>query len=253
MRFLPLKKTVAWVLLAVSASGTGAQDLNGLLRNLTSRVTGIKDITSALQSLTEVTQGKALPGAQPPADAQGRVILYRTAWCGYCKRAASHMQQRGIAFLERDIESDPAIRAEYNRYGGTGGVPLMVFGQNTMAGFAAAEFDRVYADFQRSGAAAAPTAGVTPHDPIGAVATPAAAARPAPGAEARASLQAGDSLVGKINAVPVYPESSRSSRVLTRLAKADEVVYMGDESNGFYRVTTSSGEGWVDKLLVRKP
>jgi hypothetical protein len=31
------------------------------------------------------------------------------------------------------------------------------------------------------------------------------------------------------------------------------VFYMGDEREGFYRVTTRKGEGWVDILLLKKP
>ena len=31
------------------------------------------------------------------------------------------------------------------------------------------------------------------------------------------------------------------------------MIYMGEEREGLYRVTTPQGEGWVDKLLVKKP
>ena len=247
---------VLLLVLSASALPGRAQDIGGLLRSLTSQVTGVRDAATALRSITEVTLGTVLPGAEMPVDPQGRVLLYRAPWCGFCKRAAAHMQQRGIAFLERDIESDPAIKAEYTRYGGTRGVPLIVFGQKTMMGFAPADFDRAYADFQQTGAAAAPVAAATARDTVGTLDTIApsgAALRPTTIPEARAALQAGDALTGKINGVPVYAQPSKSERVLARLGKADEAVYMGEERHGFYRVTAPSGEGWVDKLLVRKP
>lgn len=232
-------RLAAAILIAGAALTASAQDIGGLIRGITSKVTGaqssVQDVMGALRSITEVTQGKLLPGMQPPPDSQGRVVLYSTSWCGYCKRAVAHMQQRGVAFVERNIEGDKAVRAEYTSYGGKGGVPLLVLGQKTIFGFSPESFDAAYADF-------APSAGTS------ATASPS----PSPSPQ-KSALQAGEALTGKINAVPIYSEAGKSARVLTRLGKADEVIYMGEESNGFYRVTTPAGEGWVDKLLVRRP
>lgn len=44
-----------------------------------------------------------------PADA---VILYSTSWCSVCRRARAWLEQRGTAFVEKDIEKDPAAAAE---------------------------------------------------------------------------------------------------------------------------------------------
>jgi hypothetical protein len=30
------------------------------------------------------------------------------------------------------------------------------------------------------------------------------------------------------------------------------MIYMGEEANGFYKVTATNGEGWIEKLLVQK-
>ena len=40
-------------------------------------------------------------GPMPP-----RVVVYTTAWCGYCFRAKRLLKQRGIAFEEIDLSSD---------------------------------------------------------------------------------------------------------------------------------------------------
>ncbi|HOY70185.1 MAG TPA: hypothetical protein PL131_10430 [Methylotenera sp.] len=66
-------------------------------------------------------------------------------------------------------------------------------------------------------------------------------------------IKSGDTIVAKMDKVKVLKEANKKSAKLLQLSKTDEVIYMGEEQNGMYRVTTSEGEGWVDKLLVKKP
>lgn len=40
------------------------------------------------------------------------VILYRTAWCGYCTRAQKYLAQKGVSFVEKDIEKDAQAAQE---------------------------------------------------------------------------------------------------------------------------------------------
>lgn len=87
---------------------------------------------------------------QRAADAASTVILYRTAWCGYCKRAAAYMVQQKVPFIERDIEKNEADLADYRKLGGKGSVPLIQFGNQTMMGFAQETFDQFYAEFEKS-------------------------------------------------------------------------------------------------------
>jgi len=152
------------------------------------------------------------------------------------------MQNKNIEFVERDIEANPRYKAEFKRLGGRG-VPLMVFREKTMSGFNESAFERYYADFKRS-----------PEGSSNPAATTSTAASNAPNSPASNSpaIQSGDVLVGKISGIQVYPKPAKSGK-LTVLGKTDEVIYMGEEREGFYRVTTQKGEGWVDKLLVKKP
>lgn len=66
------------------------------------------------------------------------------------------------------------------------------------------------------------------------------------------TLQSGDVLVSKISNVKVYSEANKKSGQLMQVSKQDEIVYMGEEQNGLYRIAAPNGEGWVDKLLVKK-
>jgi hypothetical protein len=37
------------------------------------------------------------------------------------------------------------------------------------------------------------------------------------------------------------------------LTKSDEVLLLGEEKNGYVKVTAARGDGWVRKVLLRKP
>ena len=213
----------------------GAQDFGSLLRGaLSGRA---PDLAGLIKSVAELTEGQLGSNVEGPTGADGKVVLYSTPWCGYCKRAVTHMKNKNIPFVERDIERDSENRAEYTRLGGKGGVPFIVLGQQTMIGFDAAVFDRQYARFR----AAHPA-------PI----SPAASANVTSADTVAAAPQPGDALVGKIAGIKVHVAPQRKSTSLLTLAKGEAVVYMGEERDGFYRVTSSAGEGWVDRLLVRQ-
>ncbi len=217
------------VLFSLGAAATSAQNFSSLLKNMTQA----KELAGAIKSVSDVSFGQTTRGAAPPQDAQGKVVLYRTSWCGYCKRAAAYMQQKNIPFVERDIENNPSNKAEYTRLGGKGPVPFLVFGTETMQGFSESGIDQHYAQFQHADAS---VGGMQPRAPI----------------SVSVGVQSGDTLVAKIPGVNVYAEASKTASKLLTLNKADEVVYMGEEHDGLYRITSSQGEGWVDKLLVKK-
>ncbi len=68
------------------------------------------------------------------------VILYTAPWCGFCKKAAAHLRQKGIAFEERDIDSDRQAALELSnklREAGLkgGGVPVLDIAGTIVIGF----------------------------------------------------------------------------------------------------------------------
>jgi glutaredoxin len=85
--------------------------------------------------------------SDPPATGLD-VVLYSTAWCGYCRKARTWLTSNGIPFVEKDIEKDRAANAEYQRLGrGYSGVPLISVNGTVFRGFDARavrrEVDRV--------------------------------------------------------------------------------------------------------------
>jgi len=60
------------------------------------------------------------------------VTMYSTTWCGYCRRLKSQLDRDGIAYVEVNIEHDPAA-AEFvmGVNGGNQTVPTLRFADGT--------------------------------------------------------------------------------------------------------------------------
>ncbi len=67
------------------------------------------------------------------------VILYKTSWCGPCKRAGAYIRSLGANLVEYDIEKDESKRDEMKRKsGGFSGVPLIDIEGTIIRGYNAA-------------------------------------------------------------------------------------------------------------------
>lgn len=78
------------------------------------------------------------PPEQVPA-AQG-VIVYKTAWCGVCKKVESYLKRKGVAYEAKDIEKDRQAAAELQAKAKaqgvrTGSVPVLDVGGQLIVGF----------------------------------------------------------------------------------------------------------------------
>jgi curli biogenesis system outer membrane secretion channel CsgG len=62
----------------------------------------------------------------------------------------------------------------------------------------------------------------------------------------------GDVMFPKINGVKVLRQPKDGSGDLQTLSRNDEVLLNGEEMNGYLKVTTSRGEGWVKAILLGK-
>lgn len=65
-------------------------------------------------------------------------------------------------------------------------------------------------------------------------------------------FEAGDIVTSKINNVRLMSLASDDSDVVTNLNSSDEMIYMGQESNGFVYVESGQGGGWIKKLFVQR-
>ncbi len=64
--------------------------------------------------------------------------------------------------------------------------------------------------------------------------------------------QAGDVYLPKIAGVKAYRAAAEGGPVVATLGKADEVIYGGEEKDGFMKVETGSGTAWVKAIMMRK-
>lgn len=71
-------------------------------------------------------------------------------------------------------------------------------------------------------------------------------------ASSSAGFQMGDVLVTKLKSVKIYADADKKSKKVAQLPKATEVVFAGQEMNGFIKVNSDKGEGWVEALMVKK-
>jgi hypothetical protein len=65
------------------------------------------------------------------------------------------------------------------------------------------------------------------------------------------ALRSGDTLRGKIAGVRVLAQSNGGAKLVFALKREEEVVFLGEERDGFLKVQGASGEGWVDKRLMK--
>ncbi len=84
--------------------------------------------------------------APPPV-----VTLYSTSWCGWCRKSRQLLQSLGIAFVEKDVESDPRAAAEKSRLAPGSGVPVLVRGGEVVRGYSEATI-RSWAPAKAAGA-----------------------------------------------------------------------------------------------------
>jgi mycoredoxin len=66
------------------------------------------------------------------ASATGKLTMYSTTWCGYCRRLKSQLDREGIEYAEVDIERTPGA-AEFvmSVNGGNQTVPTVHFPNGT--------------------------------------------------------------------------------------------------------------------------
>jgi curli biogenesis system outer membrane secretion channel CsgG len=72
------------------------------------------------------------------------------------------------------------------------------------------------------------------------------------GVRAGAAVGEGDVLYPKIENVKLLAEPTNKAPTVATLKKSEELVFLGEEKDGFLHVQGASGEGWVKKVLVSK-
>ena len=84
--------------------------------------------------------GGGAGGAAAAGSPTASVVIYGASWCSACHQAAAWMRSQGIAFVERDIEQDPAAQQELFQLARqqnvpTGSIPIINVNGRLFVGF----------------------------------------------------------------------------------------------------------------------
>ncbi len=87
----------------------------------------------------------AQPGKAGPV-ARAAVIIYGAEWCSACHDAARYLRQKGIAYVEKDVEKDPEAAREMQTKLAknglhAGSIPVIDVRGHVMVGFSAAQIE----------------------------------------------------------------------------------------------------------------
>ncbi len=74
-----------------------------------------------------------------------QVTIYSTTWCAFCKTEKQYLEKLGVAFTEKDIETDEAAHAELMEKinGDFRGVPVTIIGNEVVLGFDRPKIDTI--------------------------------------------------------------------------------------------------------------
>jgi glutaredoxin 3 len=64
-----------------------------------------------------------------------RVRIYTTRWCGYCVRAKTLLDGRGIAYEEVQLDDDPAFRETVYELTGNSTIPQIFIDERPIGGY----------------------------------------------------------------------------------------------------------------------
>jgi glutaredoxin len=115
------------------------------------RADGSYEVRKVPREAFEASIGK--PKAKPEDSALAAasdVIIYGASWCGACKQAKRFFRDKGVAFVEKDIEKEPGARSEMLQKAraqgvSTQGIPVLDVRGTMMGGFDANAVERLLA------------------------------------------------------------------------------------------------------------
>jgi len=64
-----------------------------------------------------------------------QVVMYTTPWCGYCRRAKTLLEGKGIPYEEIDLDDGPAFRQRLFDLTGGWTVPQIVIDGRPIGGY----------------------------------------------------------------------------------------------------------------------
>ena len=64
-----------------------------------------------------------------------KVVVYSAVWCAYCHAAMQYLDQKGIAYVKKDVEKDPMAGLEAVTKSQQRGIPVIDIAGDIIVGF----------------------------------------------------------------------------------------------------------------------
>lgn len=63
------------------------------------------------------------------------ITIYSATWCAFCHGAKQYLDQKGIKYTDKDVESNPAYAQESVTKSGQMGIPVLDINGKIIVGF----------------------------------------------------------------------------------------------------------------------
>jgi glutaredoxin len=73
---------------------------------------------------------------------QGKVLVYTTSRCGYCRKAKAFLAKSGVSYTEYDVETTAKGRRDFRQLQGQG-VPIILVGEQRLNGYSELQLSRM--------------------------------------------------------------------------------------------------------------
>jgi glutaredoxin 3 len=70
-------------------------------------------------------------------------IIYSATWCGFCHAAKQYMDKLGVAYDDRDVDSNPDFASESVEKSGQRGIPVIDIDGEIIVGFDRPKIDSI--------------------------------------------------------------------------------------------------------------
>jgi glutaredoxin 3 len=67
--------------------------------------------------------------------AAANIVMYSTAWCGYCQRARNLFERKGVSYREIKVDEDMREREAMQQKTGRRTVPQIFIGERHVGGY----------------------------------------------------------------------------------------------------------------------
>lgn len=116
---------------AVTAFNKQAAEYMAQKIALDGELTKLATMQTELQKMIDA--GPSERAARSPGG-KGKIVMYTTSTCPACTAAKSYFKQRGISYLEMNVEANQQAMEQFAKLGGRG-VPLIIINGQTVEGF----------------------------------------------------------------------------------------------------------------------